>query len=420
MDSKWILSKNRRDQLYAFLVLLLFVLAIGMALLKSKQLKQEFNLIVSDSRFYYAYLPSAIIDGDLDFSNQIKDTWGVDFRQELLEDKTETGLIRNKYPIGISLTLLPSFMLGHAVAVSSGGLISANGYSWPYQILCLGLIELLVWITLVRIDRILTEQLHIPAFPSFLSVIVLTFGTPYTYYICREPFMAHAISTFWCVEIAYISITHYYNSKTLARLAFCVAMAIICRPTNVHLFPIIALGLVASMRKSGVRTVISSLPWLIVALIPIGLQVFTWRTLSGNWINYSYSDEGFNWFQPALWQTLFSSRHGVFFWSPILLMATIYLFTKIRNPLIFFWSLGAILLWYANSAWHCWWFGDAFGGRAFIELSGLFTVGLAIFFASLQQKPKIAIAVASFSIIFNILFMFLYISHRISRDGYLL
>jgi hypothetical protein len=77
-------------------------------------------------------------------------------------------------------------------------------------------------------------------------------------------------------------------------------------------------------------------------------------------------------------------------------------------------------LWYANSAWHSWWFGDAFGARAFLELFGLFGIGLGLTFHALQDKPRLSGTFAVLVAVFNALLAALYISHQIPRGGYLL
>src|SRR5947209_10732552 len=59
----------------------------------------RFNLVVSDGQGYYVYLPSLIIDGDLDFSNQVRQTWRPADAAEWLARRTERGYVHNKYPI---------------------------------------------------------------------------------------------------------------------------------------------------------------------------------------------------------------------------------------------------------------------------------------------------------------------------------
>ena len=74
---RWPLARLRsaktRLVLYAATATLLFVLAVA-----AVSFKKDFDLVVSDARCYYVYLPSLVIDGDLDFSNQIREHRGGD------------------------------------------------------------------------------------------------------------------------------------------------------------------------------------------------------------------------------------------------------------------------------------------------------------------------------------------------------
>src|SRR4051812_8274756 len=91
-----------RLRLYAVLVTGFFALALLMGRAAGPGEGMRFNLVTSDGRFYYAYLPSLLIDGDLDFTNQIREHWGPEFSPALLESRTERGFVRNKYPIGLA------------------------------------------------------------------------------------------------------------------------------------------------------------------------------------------------------------------------------------------------------------------------------------------------------------------------------
>jgi hypothetical protein len=197
-------------------------------------------------------------------------------------------------------------------------------------------------------------------------------------------------------------------------------MAVVCRPTNLHLLPVACYGLLQAVRAAGWRRCLALLPLAGTALVPAGVQLLCWRLLAGQWLYFSYNDEGFAWGHPALWQTLFSSRHGLFFWSPLLLLAVAALPRRRRDPLILCWGLGLVLLWYANSAWGCWWFGDACGARAFLEVAGLFAVGLALAFEALRKVPRLAATLGLAGALFHLVLTVLYVAHRIPRDGYLL
>jgi hypothetical protein len=410
---------SRRVQVYGIVCTGIFFFAVLTGFWSGHRSGVTFNNVRGDGRFYFAYLPSLIIDGDLDFENQIREHWDVAFQPELLNNRAPTGLIRNKYPIGLALTLLPAFFVGHALALTGSGGIPADGYSWPYQVACQGWIAFLLWRALGRIDRIMTAALSVPPGPTLLGLVVLVLATPCGYYAWREPFMVHIASLFWCTEVAAAATNPSPQPRSFwAWLAFSAGMAIVCRPTNVFMLPVLVYGVNRLLRREGGSRSLAWLPLASVGLVPIGLQLVTWKTLEGHWVTYSYQDEGFFWTEPALLGTLVSSRHGLFLWSPVLFFALLGLCRRMREPLVWCWSLGALLLWYANSAWHCWWFGDAFGARAFLELSGLFGVGLGLLFDSLKNSPRMAAATATLAISCNMILMVLYITGRIPASDY--
>lgn len=146
----------------------------------------------------------------------------------------------------------------------------------------------------------------------------------------------------------------------------------------------------------------------IIMMIP---QFIVWKILYGQFIIYSYEGEGFNFTHPKLLKSLFSARHGLISWTPILFLSLIGLFLFIRRQA----RIGSALLlmfifqWYLNSSWHYWWYGHSFGGRAYINCSIIFAIGLAVL-VSIKKRPAIIIHLFSiFLIIWNLLFTAQYI-----------
>jgi hypothetical protein len=116
-------------------------------------------------------------------------------------------------------------------------------------------------------------------------------------------------------------------------------------------------------------------------------QFVTWKILYGHFLFYSYEGEGFNFANPHLLDSLFSARHGLISWTPGLLLslAGVFIFPwkqpKLGLALIF----AFVLQWYLNASWHCWWFGNSFGGRAYINCSFIFAIGIAMFLSSTKK-----------------------------------
>ena len=72
------------------------------------------------------------------------------------------------------------------------------------------------------------------------------------------------------------------------------------------------------------------------------------------------ANESFHWLHPALFSTLFSDFHGLFFWSPVLLLSVIgfiWYFTRRGqrfDGLLVSLLISLAALWYLNSAWYAW------------------------------------------------------------------
>jgi len=419
-----------RRRSYVALSLALYLLALGLV-----SLKEDFDFVVSDGRGYYAYLSSLVIDGDLDFENQIQNHWGADFTPELLETKTPLGRVANKYSIGLSLTLAPSFLLAHVSTLAMHAIIPSpqfapDGYSLLYQLFNLAILLGLGTTTLWLIDRMLVEHFATQPRAAFFGVLLYWLGSNYAYYYFREPFMIHLSSAFWVTLVVFLSLESKPGrgptaASGLVFVGFAAAMAVVCRPTNALLVLPFLIPALFAPRWARRLSLLA-----LGALPPIVLQLVTWKLLWGSWLRYGYDSEGFvYWSSPYLWSTLFSSKQGLFFWSPILLLSVWGLVVAWREGsaerrwLLVRFAVGFVLLWYLNSSWHIWSFGDAFGGRAFLELSALFTFGLAWCVegaAGLTMPRRWAVwGLIALSVAHSYVMMALYIAHRIPRSGYL-
>jgi hypothetical protein len=401
--------------------------------------KPHYNFVVSDGRFYYVYLPSVVIDHDLHFSNEIRNHWDADFSPDLLRDKTPRGYVPNEYPIGWALSLAPGFLVAHALshllyAATGSSAVVPDGYSIVYQLATLVTILAYGLLMMIMIDRLLEERFRIHGTAILLAIVSFWVGTNYSYYYFREPAMAHAVSAFWVTSCLYWGVTGLGSSRsglrTSALLLLSFAMALVTRPTNIFIAPLVLIAFVKILRLQSKLQRWASVGFCALAFLPIALQMLTWKIMDGSWIYYSYGSESFvYWKKPFLIATLFSTRHGLFLWSPLLLLsvAGIVFYWRSARPR---WSepipqltLGACALWYFNSAWWSWWFGAAFGGRAFLELAPLFIFGLAFLFDALLKRrgflTKLVGGFVCLAVIYNYVLMGLYISHRIPRGGYL-
>ncbi len=418
-----------RWRFYAVLAVVLFAVANILVLLKP-----HYEFVVGDGRWYYAYLPSLVIDGDLDLSNQVAKHWGVDFKEGLLTElHPATGLLHNKYSVGMALTLLPGFVISHLISLllfslSGSPLFTPDGYSVLYQLGALISVMGLGLLGMVLCDRLLSRKFALSGVAVWGAVTSFWTISHYSYYYFREPLMAHTVSAFWVVACFYLGARISRNISPTIAVGLMLAafgMALVVRPSNVFVLPFVLSVFVSHLFSVNRRELLVLLGFVLLSLIPFALQSSVWHVMAGRWLYYSYNDPGFlHWKSPFLWSTLFSTNHGLFFWSPLLIMAVAGYVRELRargGAFLWLGALGALILWYLNSSFFMWWFGDSFGGRAFLELAPLFILGLGFVYdrvargGARTRLPLILFLAGCF--IYNYSLMALYIARFIPREG---
>ncbi|MBL0009093.1 MAG: hypothetical protein IPP25_18465 [Saprospiraceae bacterium] len=101
-------------------------------------------------------------------------------------------------------------------------------------------------------------------------------------------------------------------------------------------------------------------------------QLMYWKEMTGHWLYYSYTEEGFKyWNEPKIAAVLFDVQNGLFLYSPlVLLMMTgivMGLFKKnFQAPVVL---LIFSIATYFFASWWAWWFGGAFGHRCYVEFT---------------------------------------------------
>jgi hypothetical protein len=97
------------------------------------------------------------------------------------------------------------------------------------------------------------------------------------------------------------------------------------------------------------------------------------------------------WGSPALWQVLVSDNHGLFSWTPILLLSVAGLWLLVRADRRVGVPAAAFLMasWYVNASVVDWWGGEAFGGRRFVACFPIFVLGAAALFERWRDRPRL-------------------------------
>jgi hypothetical protein len=337
------------------------------------------GMIWSDAEGYYLYLPALFINGgfeDLAVRSEVQ--------FPLFED---TNKRFTKYTYGVALMELPFFLLAHLIASIMG---EADGYSYPY-IIGLQLSGLFYGLLGLWFMKKLLEE-HFEAVVVLLTVFGFFLGTNLYHYVLQHPAMSHVYSFFLFGLLVRLT-PEFYKSPTwrmFGLMGVLLGLIVLIRPTNVIIGAYILLFNIKTMPDLNQRLQFWSRHLQKVPLAALGSfliflpQLAYWKYLSGNWVLYSYGEEGFNWLHPRIDMVLFNIKNGWLLFSPMAGLAVVGgLLGSWKNhyniaPITLIW----LLTLYITASWWCWWFGGAFGHRNFVE----YYMILAIPFAWLFQQ----------------------------------
>lgn len=342
--------------------------------------------IRSDGLSYYVYLPAVVLHQDPGLAALADDCCGGRFPEYTgLARLADTGHWLNPHPIGVAVLMLPFFLIAHALTLWSN--FTPDGFSVYYQHAA-GLSGI-VWMTLgLRwLQRGLARDFH----PGVVAgtLLAVTFGTNLFHYGTYDAVYSHVYS---CALIAalLVIVPRWFDDPSLRRSALLGLVAggiVLVRHANalVLLYPLLyGVGVTDSIssRLRFARSHIGAIATVVcVGLATIAPQIALYKSVTGFWFSNPYGEQtvGFNFSSPHVLEVLFSTQKGLFFWSPVLLVAVAGLMvmrgrpTSARGPIV---AVLALTTWIVAS-WGDWQLGGSYGHRGFTDLLPLFALGFA-------------------------------------------
>jgi hypothetical protein len=340
----------------------------------------------SDGFYYFAYLRSLTFDRDVDFTNDYK-LLGLGDKAHLFRP-TPTGYAQSAWTIGPAILWAPFFAAGHAIAERQNRTnpdVSANGISYPYrQAVCIaGLFYGLLgcWFCF---------QIAARFYPASLAAAATAFvvlGSFMLWYLVKEPSMTHAPSMAGVAGFiwAWIATRQSRSLRQWILLGVLAGLMSLIRWQNAifTLLPAcdsLVLLMAAARgrdRSAIVRTLVNGGLFLLSAFAAFLPQMIAWHSIYGTWLAVSPVGPQIRLTDPHLADILWSSRNGLFSWSPALYLAAIglALFAWL-NPAIGIPAIVACaVMTYFNASIQDWWGSAGFGGRRFDGLIPLFSIG---------------------------------------------
>ena len=366
---------------------------------------------------YYAYLPAAFIYHDLD---NLQKT--VEVRKQikpetvsLTPDSTvgmgealrlDNGKHVIKYTMGIAMLEAPFFAAAHLYTKLTGS-FPADGWSLPYLFAIhlaglfyamLGL--LLLWKTLTRF---FTENI------SLAVLAVLALATNLYYFCVYAGVMAHSFQFFLFSMVIYATVKWYETERLghVLLLGVACGMVTMVRPTEIILLAVPLLfgiknrkdltGRFAFLRSKKKQVALAALAFCLVGLP----QLLYWKWTSGQFLFYSYGEEGFNFLKPKLWSGLVGYKNGWLAYTPVMCFGFLGMLWLRRNARDWFWPVAVFmpLNIYIVYSWWCWNYINGFGSSPMVEAAAIMAFPLGSFFVE-AAKRKWLLALTSLAVLF--------------------
>lgn len=369
--------------------------------------------IASDGVFYYAPLRSVVVDFDLDFENEYR----VLGAEPGYFQRTSTGRLPNNWSVGPAILWAPFFLVAHGLALL--GLYRPTGFGYPYFTAVATGTALLGFAGVVLLFRLL--RAYFDEGVALLAALLVWLATFHVWYMVFEPSMSHALAMASVTAFLLYSHEGLRGTRQFAVMGALGGLVALIRWQNVLYLPVALVTSYAAHRRPRALELLAGGAAFALAFAP---QLFYWRALYGSFFLVPQGGGYLDWSSPEIEGLLFSSRHGLFAWAPVLYLGVAGLAGFLRRAPAFGWALvvSALAALYVNASVHDWWGGASFGARRFDGALPLLALGLATTLGWLRRqiegRPLVALAalVAPF-VVWNGLLMGVYFEGAIPPDG---
>jgi hypothetical protein len=402
---------------------------------------------------YYAYVHSLLIDHNLQFENEWK-AGNASFTQgrvgpngEVLASQyTVTHHLDNHFTVGPAILWAPFLIVVHLFILllnSFGAQINADGFGRPYLLTMAfatvgyGFCGLLLCFRLAR--EFVAERW------AFLAVAGYWFASSLPVYMYLNPSWSHAHTLF---SVA-LFLWYWHRTRAHRSLLQWIVLGLSgALMVNVYYLNAVWLLIPAfdalsnyfqlltgspqprggnTSRESFASLFACHIAFVFVFLVGMLPTLITRKIIYGGYLQTGYpgAREWF-WTRPVPGSVWFSSDHGLFSWTPILVLAVIglVLFLRADRTLAFYLLAVFAIFSYVLACYVNWDGISSFGNRFFISVGPAFIIGLAALFDraarawASERKAFISTAlVVMLFALWNIGFIFQWGDHLIPVRG---
>ena len=384
----------------------------------------------SDGFYYYAYLRSLAFDHDVDFTNDYK-MLGLGTRPTCSIRRRPATRSRRGRSARRSCGhhFLPPRIPWRSTCRQRAPTSATDGMSYPVPA---GRLRRRpgVWAARLLVHLSGLPLLLFTRWKAAAATAFTVCGSFMLWYLIKEPSMTHAPSMAGVAGFTWLWLATRARARGAVGRARCIAGFITLIRWQNALFAIMpAYEAIAALIAAGAQPIASalradpgraasrSLSARSIAFIP---QMLAWRAIYGTYLAVSPVGPQIRWWDPHLVDVLWSSRNGLFSWSPVIYVAAIGLLIFARpvrrSACRCCSSVGAMI--YFNASIQDWWGSSGFGGRRFDGTIPIFALGMAMFVdrgAAFARRFPFAVigALGALLVVWNIALM------RVAQEGHI-
>lgn len=392
---------------------------------KAGRLIHRDTIVHGDGARLYAYLRSAWVDGDVDTANELDHYFNYPGSREPVKiAATSTGYAWNHTPVGCAILWSPFFALGHVTAAQlrhAGKTVALDGYSHPYTMAVAIGTHFYCFLGIVLLFLICAG--YFSPIASFFAVLTVWLASFLPAYVLLYPSMSHAQSFFSVTLFIWLWLRarDRGGAALWCLLGIAGGLMALVRTQNAIFLCIPALWVPGAEEpapfKRRLRETILMAACAVIAFSP---QMYVWKLTYGSFLTIPQGSGFLHWTRPAVFEVLFSPRHGLLIWSPALILGFIGLpaFVKRERLLGLSLLMALVLQIYLNSAVDDWWAGTGFGARRFDNCLPALALGIAAVYEWMISKRIgwLAAVITAGAIAWNGLFLCQYALNWVSHS----
>ena len=373
----------------------------------------QFQLLGSrlsgDGTSYYVFLRSLMKDRDFDLVNEYTHYGAIG--REHLKVTTNTGLRSSAFSVGPAVVWTPFFMVGEGVAraqsVLTGQAVDLSGYG-RHHVNAVALGSLLYGFAAILLVHALLLRYFAP--PTSLLAVLLMWGATFCHwYMVVQPAYAHTTSMLFTAYALWLWDRDREGSRGAwgsFYLGVVLGLGMCVRSQNGVLLILPGIELAARLWKNPrAFPRLTACAALLAAGVILGVfpQMAAWKALYDTW-TLPCPPQGCDFVRldhPWVLEALFSSRHGLFSWTPVFWAGYLgFLPLWRRRPTLAALLAAPLLLTsYVNVCAGDWWAGASFSNRRFDGVLPLVAFGFAASVDTLRtlvgRRPSLALALVA-------------------------